>query len=212
MAVDKPTPERHALVTDRPAGTPAWEGPRLGPGEPTPGQYGRPTAVSGWSAEARLRHVWPKWPRLVRLAISRGAGPHDSEDLASESILRAAESECLDCAQDAWPYLARTLVNLMTDHYRRDVRESRAQHRASEMPRQRCLEEDVVNRATAAHELRRLSALESLETVRLVIDYVGDDLTWEELSYRHGISATAGRKRVTRALHRLHDRSVRGTD
>jgi RNA polymerase sigma factor (sigma-70 family) len=171
-----------------------------------PEGYDQPVSTDSPSVRDRFRRMWPHWWRLFRFGTSRGLGSHDAEDLASETILRTAASRSFNDLLDPWPYLVRTLMNLMADRYRRSLQESQALHRAVEIPDQRRPEDHAVERATAVRELRRLSALESPATVRLIIDHIYIGLTWDELGSRHGISSTAARKRVHRALARLRAR------
>lgn len=159
----------------------------------------------------RLWMLWRYHPRLVGLAVRRGASRDDAEDLAMLAILRCATSKNIDEGEkaDLWPYLAATIVNLMVDEYRRDRRQANARHY---LPRPRSIEEDVAIRDAAARTLHRLVETEQPETAAMVVDHAVNQLTWEELGGKFSLSASAARFRVRRAVHRLRTWAIRGLD
>lgn len=66
---------------------------------------------------------------LVRFARRRRANVHDAEDLAQLAIIRVATSATFnDRAGDPWPYLVRTMANLVAEHYRRKASDDAKNH------------------------------------------------------------------------------------
>lgn len=157
----------------------------------------------------RLQALATYRDRLVRFARRRRANEHDAEDLAQLAIIRVATSATFnDRAGDPWPYLARTMANLVAELYRRKVFEE-AKSYGLRVPRDRGLEQDVIDHEMATKALVRLIKTEPVLTVRLVAHRALGGATWKELGQEFDLTGTAARLRVSRALRRLRSRLER---
>jgi RNA polymerase sigma-70 factor, ECF subfamily len=72
-------------------------------------------------------------PRLYRLAWSLSGSPHVAEDLVQETYLRVLARPRRVRNTDSFPYLARTLRNVTTDHRRSESTRERSSLPADEV-------------------------------------------------------------------------------
>ena len=141
--------------------------------------------------------------RLFRFAKSRGLCDFDADDLVSQAIERTATSPSFDDTRDPWPYLVSTFTRLAIDAHRRADREVRALRSIPPLSSPRSPEDDVVAARLAVQALERLQRTEPPATVRMVVRYVANSSDWASLGKEFGVSATAARLRVRRALIRV---------
>jgi DNA-directed RNA polymerase specialized sigma24 family protein len=105
----------------------------------------------------RLQSLWSYRPRLVRFALGMGACSFVAEDIASEALVRAAFARTLAVeVGNPLPYLVAVAGNLMRDEFRRAAHDAALSRRTQVVPRQRDLENEVVDRDYAVRALRRL--------------------------------------------------------
>jgi DNA-directed RNA polymerase specialized sigma24 family protein len=148
--------------------------------------------------------LWQCWPRLVGFAVSRGLRHHDAQDLASAALLQVLGSKGLAHVREPWPYLRTTLVHLMLNESQHAARE-KAAHRDCPPPRSAMGDADIANRDEVERLLHRLASIEPPETFAMVRRRLVDGTCWEQLAEEFGVSASAARSRVGRALARLRE-------
>jgi RNA polymerase sigma factor (sigma-70 family) len=155
----------------------------------------------------RLQSLWSYRPRLVRFALGMGACSFVAEDIASEALVRAAFARTLAVeVGNPLPYLVAVAGNLMRDEFRRAAHDAALSRRTQVVPRQRDLENEVVDRDYAVRALRRLRDSEPATTVEMLVWLVEADLTWAELAREFDLTTSAVQSRVWRALARLRAR------
>lgn len=151
----------------------------------------------------RLQRLWPYWTRLTWLALRRGAARDDAEDAASSTLLKVATAQGFDDdISDPWPYLATTLRTVMADANRRALR-NEPPPLWDESHTEQSPEDQVISLDLVVRLLVRLSATEPPATRMMIIERALFDTSWEEIGEHHGLSASAARSRVDRALGRL---------
>lgn len=136
---------------------------------------------------------------MVGLAARRGAGS-ESEDIATEAILRAAYSASMD-ERSPLRYLQRIVQNLTIDRHRRLASQSDQLIRLP-VPAagQRALDDCVADRDLAIRVLRRLYETEGPLTAALVWRRAVDQTSWITLAAEVGMSPSKLQSYVWRAI------------
>ena len=149
------------------------------------------------SASERLSAVVAHRPRLVALALSRGAGD-EAEDVAQEALLRVALRRDVDLERVA-PYLSKVVANLCNDlHRRARAGEVLAVHRGLH-PRERGFDETLCDRAEAQEAAVLLGKV--LPSDLLEVAYrLAHGATSQQVADGRGESEPALRARLRRAF------------
>jgi RNA polymerase sigma factor (sigma-70 family) len=137
------------------------------------------------------------YPQLVALARAHGSGS-DAEDVASTVLIRVWEKP--PARIDAcWPYLARSVVNEVSDRRRRLLRERTLRQRMfvrSDVPSD---EERVTDSIEARRLMATLAEMNPGPTLAMIRLRIQGD-TWSDIGATFGMSPSTVQARVRRAL------------
>lgn len=147
-------------------------------------------------------YVETAWPALVRAAVFLGAGAHEAEDLAQQTLVRCYGAwERVSSADNREAYVYRMLLNALRDQRRsrwwRDRRELPAGREAAADDRT-----EAVALADAVH--RALAGLTKPNRDVVVLRYFVQ-LSEAQTAEALGIPAGTVKSRLSRALTQLAD-------
>jgi DNA-directed RNA polymerase specialized sigma24 family protein len=127
-----------------------------------------------------------------------GAGP-DSEDVVHEALLAAARYSDLD-EQRVWALLANIIAKRIADKYRRAARaQILVRHRAL-LQHPRWFEHEVVDRAEATWVASQLARILPPGILDVLWQHHIGGVAWAALATQRGISTSALKQRVSRAV------------
>lgn len=154
--------------------------------------------------------IFDRHATMIHRYAARRLGDSLAEDIVGETFLTAfRRRDRYDLAyRDARPWLFGIATNMIKRHRQREVRYLRALARTGVDPVAPSAEEDVVMRATAATEFRRLAIIlarlkPAERDTLLLVDWA--ELSYEETANALGVPVGTIRSRLNRARTRLRE-------
>lgn len=154
--------------------------------------------------------IFDRHATVIHRYAARRLGDSLAEDIVSETFLTAfRRRDRYDLAyRDARPWLFGIATNMISRHRQREVRYLRALARTGIDPVMPSAEDDVVMRATAASEYRRIATMlarlkPAERDTLLLIDWA--ELSYEETAKALGVPVGTIRSRLSRARGRIRE-------